>query len=153
MGSIDVFVYGTLRPGGRFHDRFCRGLVRAESAFARGTVERLPAGYPRMIVSDEDVIARGSGDLATDAALLAAASAKPAPAWAAGEAPTVEGDLLRFDDPVPRLRALDRLEDFRPEGGGLYDRVMIVVRVADRFRPAWAYVAPLAARSDLRRLR
>jgi gamma-glutamylcyclotransferase (GGCT)/AIG2-like uncharacterized protein YtfP len=151
MRSIDVFVYGTLRPGGRFHDRFCRGLVRAEAALARGTVERLPAGYPRMIVSSEDVIARGSGDLAADAALLA--SAKHAPTWKAGDVPTVEGDVLRFDDAEPRLRALDRLEDFRPEGGGLYDRVVLVVRVADRFRPAFAYVAPLAARSDLRRLR
>jgi gamma-glutamylcyclotransferase (GGCT)/AIG2-like uncharacterized protein YtfP len=106
-----------------------------------------------MVVSPEDVIARGSRDLAKDAELLAAAIASPAPGWAAGAASTVEGDLLRFDDPETRLRALDRLEDFRPEGGGLYDRVMLVVRVADRFRPAWAYVAPLAARSDLRRLR
>ena len=27
MARIDVFVYGTLRPGGRFHDRYCRGVV------------------------------------------------------------------------------------------------------------------------------
>lgn len=149
MRAIDVFVYGTLRPGGRYHDRFCRGLVRAEPASARGTLERLPAGYPRMIVAPEDVLARGSGDLAADARFFAGASPR---IRHARDGPVVEGDLLGFDDPEPRLRALDRLEDFRPAGGGLYDRVLIVVRVGERFRPAWAYVAPLAGESDLGRL-
>lgn len=149
MRAIDVFVYGTLRPGGRFHDRFCRGLVRAEPASARGTVERLPAGYPRMIVAPEDVLARGSGNLAADAAIFAEARPRIPRSW---DGPAVEGDLLGFDDPEPRLRALDRLEDFRPAGGGLYDRLLLVVRVGERFRPAWAYVAPLAAGSDLGRL-
>lgn len=48
--TIDVFVYGTLKPGGFYHQRYCAPyLQRARSAQVRGTLYDLPAlGYPVM---------------------------------------------------------------------------------------------------------
>src|SRR5690606_31781032 len=67
VATIELFVYGTLRPGGRHHERFCRGLVRSEPGLARGTLEHLPAGYPRLHPLAEDVLSRAGDDLAADA--------------------------------------------------------------------------------------
>ena len=54
MGTIDVFVYGTLKPGGTYHRQFCVPyLKKAEPAPVRGLLYDLPAlGYPAMTVGD-----------------------------------------------------------------------------------------------------
>lgn len=54
MGTIDVFVYGTLKPGGTYHRQFCVPyLKKAEPAQVRGLLYDLPTlGYPAMTVGD-----------------------------------------------------------------------------------------------------
>lgn len=44
-----VFVYGTLKPGGRYYPDYCEGRVVAQvEAIAHGTLYDLPLGYPAM---------------------------------------------------------------------------------------------------------
>jgi gamma-glutamylcyclotransferase (GGCT)/AIG2-like uncharacterized protein YtfP len=145
VARIDVFVYGTLRPGGRYHDRYCRGVVAIEPATARGRLEHLPAGYPMVTVPPADVLARGGADPLRDARLQEEWRTRLASAGSdASDAGEVVGELLSFDDPETRLPRLDELEDFRASGGGLYDRVLVRVRVTrtGAITPAWIYVAP-----------
>ena len=139
---IHVFVYGTLRPGGPNHDRYCRSVAAIEPATVCGRIEHLPAGYPMLHMSPDDVLARGSPDALADAALQDEWRARTlsAPGGA-----TVEGELLGFDDPERRFARLDALEDFRAAGGGLYDRVLVraVVKRTGGVVPAWVYVSPV----------
>lgn len=49
--TIDIFVYGTLKPGYRYYQRYCIGKTSCErSAIAYGQLYHLPTlGYPAMI--------------------------------------------------------------------------------------------------------
>ncbi len=138
---VSIFVYGTLRPGGPNHERYCRGVVAIEPAKVRGRIEHLPAGYPMLHVSGDEVLARGSSDPHADAALQEDWRART---LSAPEGASVEGELLGFDDPERRFARLDALEGFRAAGGGLYDRVLVraVVTKTGIVVPAWVYVAP-----------
>ena len=140
---VSIFVYGTLRPGGPNHDRYCRGVVAIEPAIVRGRIEHLPAGYPMLHVSAAEVLARGSSDPLAAAALQDEWRART---FSAPEGTPVAGELLGFDDPARRFARLDALEDFRAAGGGLYDRVLVraVVTRTGLVVPAWVYVAPSA---------
>ena len=53
-GTIDVFVYGTLKPGGTYHQQFCLPYLRkAQPAQVRGLLYDLPnLGYPAMPLGD-----------------------------------------------------------------------------------------------------
>lgn len=55
--EIRVFVYGTLKPGERFHQSYCGDLlVGAQPAIARGQLFHLSSrGYPAMTVGDRPV--------------------------------------------------------------------------------------------------
>jgi len=45
-----VFVYGTLKPGGRYYRQLCAGKVECEiPAIAQGRLYDLPLGYPAMV--------------------------------------------------------------------------------------------------------
>ena len=51
--ALQVFVYGTLKPGGVNYQRYCAGKVSAEQpAIAQGKLFALPMGYPAMVVGD-----------------------------------------------------------------------------------------------------
>lgn len=54
---LRVFVYGTLKPGERYYDRYCAGKVIEETpAFTLGKIYHLPIfGYPAMIPGDGKV--------------------------------------------------------------------------------------------------
>lgn len=57
MSPIDVFVYGTLKPGNRYYQQYCRGKTRDErAAIAYGQLYDLPTfGYPAMTVGVDRV--------------------------------------------------------------------------------------------------
>jgi gamma-glutamylcyclotransferase (GGCT)/AIG2-like uncharacterized protein YtfP len=49
--EIKVFVYGTLKPGERYYDRYCAGkVIAAQEAIVYGQLYDLPLGYPAMIL-------------------------------------------------------------------------------------------------------
>ncbi|MEO0541839.1 MAG: gamma-glutamylcyclotransferase family protein, partial [Cyanobacteria bacterium P01_A01_bin.105] len=54
MSMTRVFVYGTLKPGGRYHDEFCaRYLVEGVAAIAPGLLYDFPQlGYPGMTMGN-----------------------------------------------------------------------------------------------------
>lgn len=53
---INVFVYGTLKPGEANYQSYCEGKVRAYSpAYTKGNLYSLPLGYPAMTVGKNRV--------------------------------------------------------------------------------------------------
>ena len=139
-GAILVFVYGTLKRGERNHEAYCSGALAVEEAVVRGRLYDLTAGYPALIVLEEDVRAVGTTDPLRDAAVGNRHSAVGA--GPAGD-PAVFGELLAFDDPEIRLPALDALEEFVPgDPSSPYRRVLIPTFAEnDTIRLAWSYVA------------
>ena len=138
---LKLFVYGTLKRGGRFHDRYCRGVLAIEEASVRGWLHTLPAGYPMLVVPKEHILADGTADAVADVATQARFAAILAPAGELSE--RISGEILTFDDPSDRLPALDELEEFHPGATSLYRRVLLAVRPeqAEHPIPAWTYVA------------
>jgi gamma-glutamylcyclotransferase (GGCT)/AIG2-like uncharacterized protein YtfP len=53
--ELAVFVYGTLKPGGRYHRRYCQSYLReALPAQVRGRLYDFPQlGYPAMTAGDD----------------------------------------------------------------------------------------------------
>ena len=52
--TIDVFVYGTLKPGGPYHQQYCAPYLKtSQPAQVRGLLYDLPAlGYPAMTLGE-----------------------------------------------------------------------------------------------------
>ncbi|MFI9202396.1 gamma-glutamylcyclotransferase family protein [Streptomyces sp. NPDC053048] len=121
-GRLPVFVYGTLRPGRRNHDRFLAGRTVAETpARLRGAVLYEGPGFPYAVA---DPAGEVRGELIT---------------VAAGAYDAV-------------LAALDVLEDHRPgDPRNVYERVMREVSVEDGGTVrAWVYLASDAVARRLR---
>ncbi|MBD2741446.1 gamma-glutamylcyclotransferase [Coleofasciculus sp. FACHB-1120] len=56
MSNLQVFVYGTLKPGECNYERYCAGkVVEEERAIAFGELFSLPAGYPAMIPGSAEI--------------------------------------------------------------------------------------------------
>ncbi|GAA3304616.1 gamma-glutamylcyclotransferase family protein [Streptomyces cinereospinus] len=121
--TLPFFVYGTLRPGGRYHDALLRGRTRAEApARLAGAVLYEGPGYPFAV--------REPGGVVTGALIT--------------PLPDAYGELLAD---------LDRLEEYVPgDARNLYERVSReVVRDTDGATlRAWVYVAAPAVEARLR---
>ena len=125
--QLPFFVYGTLRPGERNHDRFLLGRTAAEEpARLRGAVLYEGPGYPYAVE-------------------------------AAGDGGVVVGELVTAPPGLygGLLRELDRLEEYVPgDPRSLYTRVVRdVLRDGDGAPvsvPAWVYVASPAVAARLR---
>ncbi|MET8678530.1 gamma-glutamylcyclotransferase family protein [Streptomyces sp. NPDC004647] len=112
-GRLPVFVYGTLRPGQAYHDRFLGGRIAGEEpGRMRGAVLYEGPGYP-YAVADADGVIHGE--------LITLASA--------------HYDIL--------LASLDELEEHAPgDPDNLYERVTREVLLAGgRTARAWVYLA------------
>lgn len=138
--ALRLFVYGTLKRGGRYHDRYCGGASAIERATVRGRLYTMPAGYPVLVVPSESILAHGSRDALADVRLQA--QVVPTVTIADGEDwQEIAGELQTFVDPPERLAALDALEDFHPDAASLYRRVLLAVRRENGASvTAWAYV-------------
>jgi gamma-glutamylcyclotransferase (GGCT)/AIG2-like uncharacterized protein YtfP len=56
LSPLQVFVYGTLKPGECNYQRYCAGfVVGAQPAVARGLLFALPVGYPAMTPGEGSV--------------------------------------------------------------------------------------------------
>ncbi|MFE0458365.1 gamma-glutamylcyclotransferase family protein [Kitasatospora sp. NPDC058965] len=119
--KLPLFVYGTLRPGRRNHHRY----LGAHAVAAR------PAALPG-----------------------AALHAGPGFPYALPDpGRTVLGDLITVRPAAHAqvLAALDRLEECRPEGDGLYVRERLAVTALDTGErlDAWVYLAGPAVAAEL----
>ncbi len=145
MPVLRLFVYGTLKRGGLYHERYCKGVRSIEAASVRGRVHRLPSGYPVLVVPEATILAHGSADALADAGFQPTVGAEAAEHG--GNWQQVTGELLTFDDPQTRLPRIDRLEEFHPGGASLYRRVLLPVRSETGARlAAWAYIEGELAR-------
>lgn len=53
---MDVFVYGTLKPGGRYYPDYCEGKTLQErEVYTYGKLFHLPLGYPGLIEGDDRI--------------------------------------------------------------------------------------------------
>lgn len=145
--TISLFVYGTLKRGYANHDDYCRGVLAIERAQVQGYLYLRPDRIPFLEVPERDILAIGTADPSADAATQhryirlsdaqqSAARRNLPPETGGG---VVHGELLVCDDPETRLRAIDRLEGFRPGGRSLYRRVLVPVRVNQAWQVAWVY--------------
>jgi gamma-glutamylcyclotransferase (GGCT)/AIG2-like uncharacterized protein YtfP len=48
LGLLQIFVYGTLKPGEANFDRHCQKALEIQEAIAHGDLYALPMGYPAM---------------------------------------------------------------------------------------------------------
>ncbi|MEV7599707.1 gamma-glutamylcyclotransferase family protein [Kitasatospora sp. NPDC089797] len=121
--ALPFFVYGTLRSGGRNHTAHLAGrCAEVLPAVLEGAALHDGPGFPYAVPD-------------------------PAPGR------RIVGELItvRPDAYSGALAALDRLEDCRADGTGLYVRRRAVVRTAaDERRTAWVYLAGPAAAARLR---
>jgi len=146
---FDLFVYGTLKRGYRYHDAYCRGYRAVEPATTIGRVYLLPPGYPMLEIPRQSILAAGTSDPLADARTQTELAEKPdwtIPADMPQGWPEISGEVLTFDDPATRLPHIDALEDFHPESASQYQRVVILVRLRrdprPTLRPVWTYIAP-----------
>ncbi|QYJ14943.1 hypothetical protein Rxycam_00754 [Rubrobacter xylanophilus DSM 9941] len=140
MTTVSLFVYGTLKRGQPNHEAFCRGYLGVEEAAVKGRLFALPAGYPALVVQEEDVLATGTADPLADAALQERAKHRELPE---PRRSLVRGELYYFRDPGIRLPALDAFEGFRPGSESLYLRVLVPALTATgKVVPAWTYTVP-----------
>jgi gamma-glutamylcyclotransferase (GGCT)/AIG2-like uncharacterized protein YtfP len=113
---INVFVYGTLKPGEVNYQKYCQGKVveakkampTASAANALGQLYSLPMGYPAMTLGNSKVY----------------------------------GYLLSFAD-SQILTALDNLEDYQPTkpiSDNLYNRQSIEIFDLDGLSLGWVWV-------------
>ena len=143
---LRLFVYGTLKRGGRFHRAFCDGVLSIELASLRGRIRMLPAGYPSLSVPRGAILAEGSADAVADVATQDRCTPRAFDAETGWD--EVRGELQTFDDPRLRLASIDVLEGFHPGKPSMYQRVLLTVRLDDdRAVTAWAYV-DCPARAD-----
>lgn len=148
--ALRVFVYGTLKQGGRHHAAHCADALRIRTGCAQGRLVDLAAGYPTLHVPESSVLAIGTADLAADAWRGMHCTLPGAPSAAAFIAPhppcgLVRGEVIDFPDATPALRRLDALVEFTPDGISLYLRVLLPVFVGDLLMPCWTYVSPIAS--------
>lgn len=130
MEADGLFVYGTLRPGGRNHGWLRRthpeGLCRA---FLPGRIWHLPeAGYPAVLAGPEPP------------------AGPPGPGW-------VVGDFVGYEDEAALENALADLDELEDVAGGLYERLLAEVLLASGHRMlAWTYVFPEVREQTLARV-
>lgn len=120
MEADGIFLYGTLREGGRDHAWLLRtspeGLTRA---YAPGRLFHLPtAGFPAMVAGE------------------APALAPPGPGW-------VVGEFAGYEDEGALEGALQDLDALEDVEGGRFERVVLPILLDSGHRfGAWTYLFP-----------
>lgn len=122
-----LFVYGTLRSGGRAPASLRRLLRARGHRVGQGVVEgRLhdAGAYPAAVAPEDPGASDEDGD------------------GSEGERETgeIRGTVFLLEEPEEVLRALDGYEGVEPGGGGLFRREAVDVRLDDgRIVAAWIY--------------
>lgn len=145
MSRLQVFVYGTLKRGGRNFERYCREVVSIEHAAVRGRLfHLLEWNCPMLEIAPEAVLHQGSHNYQSDLSLQIESSQRltrgevefsPPP----GDWDVISGEILIFEETGP-LAGLDQLEKFNPGGPSNYHRVLTVTANEPAI-PIWVYIA------------
>ncbi|NJB66848.1 gamma-glutamylcyclotransferase (GGCT)/AIG2-like uncharacterized protein YtfP [Desulfobaculum xiamenense] len=138
MEPFRLFVYGTLMRGERNHARFCGGGVGFREAAIWGRLFDLPAGYPALLIPQQSIMATGTLDPVADAQRQAEVGCDW-PQRPEGDWDIVHGELVEFATPSRDMPPIDELEEFVPDGSGLYRRVLVSVMVGAECAAAWVY--------------
>ena len=120
MDADGIFVYGSLREGGRNHGWLQRTAPEGlTGAFAAGRLFHLPsAGFPAMVATGEPT------------------EGPPGSGW-------VTGEFAGYEDEAALACALEDLDQLEDVAGDLFQRVLLPVVLASGHRyEAWAYVFP-----------
>ncbi len=120
MEADGIFIYGTLREGGRNHAWLTRTNPEGTTAaFAPGRLFHLPsAGFPAMVAQDEPE------------------QPPPGPGW-------VVGDFVGYEDEEALENAVADLDPLEDVEGGLFSRITVPVILDSGHRyAAWVYVFP-----------
>ncbi|MBD2327448.1 gamma-glutamylcyclotransferase [Alkalinema sp. FACHB-956] len=161
--AINVFVYGTLKPGHAAYDRFCAGKTIAEvAAIVPGRLYHLPLGYPAMTLEPTREPPEPTREPPENASTPAAIAGFPAPIALPMTLPEllltqndgqscVQGYCLTFHDPEI-LAVLDdyeshdweellRLYPQAPDGND-YQRIQhrVYTPLGQPLDLAWMYV-------------
>lgn len=148
---VRVFVYGTLKRGGHYHNSHCAGALRIRPALVQGRVVDRPEGYPTLFVPPSLMLLRGTKNYPADGALChtAALSAgctlqsylTPSRPWS-----LVRGELVDFPAHGTALGPLDALEEYVPDGPSLYHRVLCPLLAEGVLTFGWVYCSPFSHR-------
>ncbi|WP_018871158.1 MULTISPECIES: gamma-glutamylcyclotransferase [unclassified Thioalkalivibrio] len=146
---IDLFVYGTLKRGYANFAAHCGHALEVVPASVPGWLYHLPHGYPGAVIPQERILAEGSDDPEADAALQWRHDPPASPAPVSGY-DRIQGEIMRLPEPRRSLPPVDRLEDFRADGRGMYRRALVLADPdpssgsgpASGPRPVWMYWMP-----------
>ena len=120
MSADGLFVYGSLRAGGRRHGWIQRtGPEGITPAATPGRLFHLPSeDYPALVPVPEP------------------AAAPPGPGW-------VTGEFIGYEDEAALASALADLDQVEDVEGGLFERQLLPVRLdSGHCYQAWVYVFP-----------
>ncbi len=150
--AIRIFVYGTLKRGYRYHQRYCAHAKDIQPAAVWGRLYRLAAGYPALIVPESRILAYGTDNIRNDAKALERHQ-QPEFKHPGGDWDLIEGEVMTFDEPLRDLPPIEKLEGFRPGRFSEYQRVMVAARTEDGTLPVWTYDGTSLASRGLRSTR
>jgi gamma-glutamylcyclotransferase (GGCT)/AIG2-like uncharacterized protein YtfP len=137
---LRLFVYGTLKRGGRNYRRFCARSVSVSSATVWGRLYLLSQGFPALELAEESILAKGTAHPHIDTfRLMQRQKARLPFDRPLGDWGLIRGELIVFANPMRDLPPIDCLEGFYPNRISLYQRVMIVVQSRHRLVTAWTY--------------
>ncbi|GAB4157870.1 MAG: gamma-glutamylcyclotransferase [Planctomycetota bacterium] len=137
--TLFVFVYGTLKSGGKYHDAYCKGILESKAAWVWGRLFDTGLGYPTIEIPQSSILADGSSDRARDSE-LSGVVIKPETVRVPSGFGRVQGELQTYSDFQSVLTRFDELEEFTPEGPSPYRRVLVPVYCEDFIVSAWTYV-------------
>lgn len=148
--AIRIFVYGTLKRGYRYHQRYCAKAESVEPASVWGKLYHLSVGYPALIVPENQILAHGTNDILADSEtvnrFLELDFKHPGGDW-----DLIEGEIVTFTDPLRDLPPIEKLEGFRPGRYSEYLRVMVAAKSSENVLPVWLYDGTSLASQGLRR--
>lgn len=135
--KVNIFVYGTLKKG-HYNSHLTGTATSRRVGYINGDMYSL-GGFPCVVLDEDSILCNGSGWPKKEAEKQAQEEIEPFDV----QFHPVVGEFLTFDVEDRALTAIDRLEGFIAEGGGLYEKALVRVHLGgDLYDVAWVYHMP-----------